>query len=110
MGMLDGQAKAMVVASSREHALRYYFGVRDYIKSEGYTDLKALVAFSGELNFEGEKYTETALNDFSETELSSRFDGFKPDGTPYPDRYQILIVAEKYLTGFDQRKLCAIVC
>ena len=64
-------------------------------------------SFSGELNFEGEKYTETAVNDFSETELPSRFDGFKPDGTPYPDRYQILIVAEKYLTGFDQRKLCA---
>ena len=107
MGMLDGQAKAMVVATSREHALHYYFGVRTYIKSEGYNDLKALVAFSGELNFEGEKYTETAVNDFSETELPSRFDGFKPDGTPYPDRYQILIVAEKYLTGFDQRKLCA---
>ncbi|MFG6554974.1 type I restriction endonuclease subunit R [Sulfitobacter sp. 1A16808] len=107
MGMLDGQAKAMIVASSREHALRYYFGVREYIKAQGYDDVKALVAFSGDLTFEGETYTEADLNDFAETELPGRFDGFKPDGTPYPDQYQILIVAEKYQTGFDQPKLCA---
>ena len=107
MDMLDGQAKAMIVASSREHALRYYFGVRDYIKAQGYGDLKALVAFSGDLTFEGETYTEADLNDFAETELPSRFDGFKPDGTRYPDQYQILIVADKYQTGFDQPKLCA---
>ena len=107
MGMLSGQAKAMIVTGSREHALRYYFGVRDYIKAQGYSDLKALVAFSGELNYKGESYTEADLNDFSETELPSRFDGFKPDGSPYPDQYQILIVAEKYQTGFDQPKLCA---
>ena len=56
---------------------------------------------------DGETYTEADLNGFSETELPSRFDGFKPDGTPYPDQYQILIVAEKYQTGFDQPKLCA---
>lgn len=107
MEMLNGQAKAMIVTSSRDHALRYYFGVRDYIKAQGYTDLKALVAFSGELRHEGETYTEADLNEFSETELPSRFDGFKPDGSPYPDQYQILIVAEKYQTGFDQPKLCA---
>jgi type I restriction enzyme R subunit len=107
MKMLNGQAKAMIVTSSREHALRYYFGVRDYIESQGYLDLKALVAFSGELTYEGEKYTEADLNDFSETELPFRFDGFKPDGTPYSETYQILIVAEKYQTGFDQPKLCA---
>ena len=107
MKMLDGQAKAMIVTSSREHALRYYFGVRDYINAQGYKDLKALVAFSGELVYEGENYTEADLNDFSETELPFRFDGFKPDGTPYPEIYQILIVAEKYQTGFDQPKLCA---
>jgi type I restriction enzyme R subunit len=107
MDMLNGQAKAMIVTGSRDHALRYYFGVRDYIKAQGYTDMKALVAFSGELKYDGETYTEADLNDFSETELPSRFDGFKPDGSPYPDKYQILIVAEKYQTGFDQPKLCA---
>jgi len=107
MGMLNGQAKAMIVTQSREHALRYYFGVKKYIADQGYADLKALVAFSGELELDGQTYTEADLNDFSETELPGRFDGFKPDGTPYPDSYQILIVAEKYQTGFDQPKLCA---
>lgn len=105
--LLDGQAKAMIVTSSREHALRYYFGVRDYIAQQGYTDLRTLVAFSGELPFNGEKYTEADLNGFAETELPRRFDGFKADGTAYPEQYQILIVAEKYQTGFDQPKLCA---
>ena len=105
--MLNGQAKAMIVTSSREHALRYYFGIRDYLKQQGYSDLKALVAFSGELTHNGETFTEAALNGFSETELRGRFDGFKKDGTPYPETYQLLIVAEKYQTGFDQPKLCA---
>jgi len=100
MPELDGQAKAMVVTQSREHALRYYFGVRHYIKNNGYTDLKALVAFSGELKLDGgeKPWTESELNGFPETELPRRFD--TPD-------YQVLIVAEKYQTGFDQPKLCA---
>jgi len=98
MRELDGQAKAMVVTQSREHALRYYFGVRDYIRRNGYTDIKALVAFSGDLELDGETWTEAAINGFSETELPRRFD--TPD-------YQVLIVAEKYQTGFDQPKLCA---
>ena len=107
MRELNGQAKAMIVTQSREHALRYYFGIKAYIESEKYSDLRTLVAFSGELNNEGETYTEADLNGFSETELPGRFDGFKPDGSPYPETYQILIVAEKYQTGFDQPKLCA---
>jgi len=107
MHALDGQAKAMIVTQSREHALRYYFGVKKYIEAEGYDDLKALVAFSGELEVDGQKWTESELNGFAETELPGRFDGAKPDGTPYAETYQILIVAEKYQTGFDQPKLCA---
>ncbi|WP_404924976.1 UvrB domain 3-containing protein [Mesorhizobium sp. ORM16] len=59
--------------------------------------MKALVAFSGELHIDGNTYTEAELNTFSETELPRRFD------TP---EYQVLIVAEKYQTGFDQPKLC----
>ncbi len=98
MQEMNGQAKAMIVTGSREHALRYYFGVRDYIATRHYADMKALVAFSGELEFEGETYTESGLNGFSETELPKKFDA---------DAYQILIVAEKYQTGFDQPKLCA---
>jgi len=107
MGMLNSQAKAMIVTGSREHALRYYFGLRDYIKAENYADLRALVAFSGELQHKGETHTEADLNGFSESELPGRFDGIRPDGSPYSDQYQILIVAEKYQTGFDQPKLCA---
>lgn len=93
---LDGQAKAMIVTSSRESALRYYFALKTYIEDKGYSDLKALVAFSGELHVDGNSYTEAELNGFGESELPKRFD------TP---EYQILIVAEKYQTGFDQPKL-----
>ena len=98
MGEFSGQARAMIVTGGREHALRYLFGVRDYIDTNGYTDVKALVAFSGELELDGETYTEAALNGFSETELPRRFD---------TGDYRVLIVAEKYQTGFDQPKLCA---
>ncbi len=93
---LDGQAKAMIVTSSRESALRYYFALKTYIEDKGYRDLKALVAFSGELHVDGNTYTEAELNGFGEGELPKRFDS---------PEYQILIVAEKYQTGFDQPKL-----
>jgi type I restriction enzyme R subunit len=98
MNELNGNAKAMVVTGSREHALRFYFGVRDYIKANGYKDLRALVAFSGDLSVDGQTYTEAEVNGFAETELPRRFN---------TDAYQVLIVAEKYQTGFDQPKLCA---
>jgi len=104
---LNGQAKAMVVTASREAALKYFFGMRKYIAENNITDVKALVAFSGEIDLDGEKFTETALNGFSETELPARFDGTKTDGTTYSEQYQLLVVAEKYQTGFDQPKLCA---
>ncbi|MDX9860400.1 MAG: DEAD/DEAH box helicase family protein [Rhodospirillales bacterium] len=97
-GGIGGQAKAMIVTGSREQALRYYFGVRDYIKTHGYADVRALVAFSGDLHIDGQIYTEAEVNGFGETELPRRFD---------TDAYQVLIVAEKYQTGFDQPKLCA---
>ena len=67
----------------------------------------SLVAFSGALDVDGGSYTESGLTGFAESELPGRFDGVKKDGTPYADQYQILIVAEKYQTGFDQPKLCA---
>lgn len=95
---LSGEGKAMVVTQSREHALKYYFGIKKYIEEKNYTGVKALVAFSGELDLDGEIYTEADVNGFAETELPEKFD------TP---AYQLLIVAEKYQTGFDQPKLCA---
>lgn len=95
---LDGHAKAMVVTQSREHALRYWQHINAYIEARGYADLKALVAFSGELNIDGNVWTEATANGFAETELPRRFD---------TDEFQILVVAEKYQTGFDQPKLVA---
>jgi type I restriction enzyme, R subunit len=95
---MGGQAKAMVVTASRESAVRYFFGIRDYIQKQGYDNLKALVAFSGELKMDGETWTEPAINGFSEAQLPKIFDG---------EDFQLLIVAEKYQTGFDQPKLVA---
>lgn len=99
MAELNNEAKAMVVTASREAALKYYFGIKGYIEREKYTDIKALVAFSGELEHDGQTWTESELNGFSEIQLPEKFD--EDDG------YRLLIVAEKYQTGFDQPKLCA---
>jgi type I restriction enzyme R subunit len=95
---LDREAKAMVVTSSREHAIRMQQAITGYIAQEGYDDVQALVAFSGEIESGGETFTEAAMNGFSETELPRRFD----EGP-----WNVLVVAEKYQTGFDQPKLVA---
>jgi type I restriction enzyme R subunit len=94
---IGGKAKAMLVTGSRLHAVRYYFEFQKYIKKMGYTDLGVLVAFSGTVkdNVTGEikEYTEANLNRFPDTETVEKFDTVE---------YQLLIVAEKYQTGFDQ--------
>jgi len=95
---LGGQAKAMVVTQSREHALRYWQRINSYIEEKGYGDLRALVAFSGDLDIDGTSWTEVAANGFAEKELPTKFDS---------DAFQILVVAEKFQTGFDQPKLVA---
>lgn len=97
-GMLNGQAKAMIVTQSREHALRYWQQLTRYIEDKGYAGMKALVAFSGDLEVDGNVWTEATANGFAETELPKKFD---------TDEYQVLVVAEKYQTGFDQPKLVA---
>lgn len=92
---IGGKAKAMVVTASRKHALRYYLEFKEYIKEKGYSHIKPLVAFSGTVydDFYPEGVTEPALNGFGEKELPERFAG---------DEYQVLLVADKYQTGFDQ--------
>jgi type I restriction enzyme R subunit len=92
---LGGKAKAMVVTSSRLHAVRYHQAFQKYITDKGY-DLGVLVAFSGAVpdpDIAGQEYTEPGLNGFKETELPEKFG--KAD-------QHFLIVAEKYQTGFDQ--------
>src|SRR5699024_3734012 len=73
--------------------VKYKLAIDDYIKKNQYTDLQTLVAFSGTVEDEGLSYTETEMNDMSEGELPDKF---------ATDEYQVLIVAEKYQTGFDE--------
>lgn len=98
MSELGGQAKAMVITSSRESAVKYRQAFDDYIEKHGYKNIKALVAFSGKVSIDGKEYSESGMNGFSEERLTKEFD--KND-------YQVLLVANKYQTGFDQPKLCA---
>ena len=100
MNELGGNAKAMVITSYREDAVKYKKAFEDYIERKGYSDIHALVAFSGKvmLKDDDKEYTEVGMNGFSEDKLPTIFD--KGD-------YQVLLVANKYQTGFDQPKLCA---
>ena len=97
---IGGRAKAMVVTRSRLHAVKYWQAITDYIKAKGYdtgTDpVRALVAFSGTVidpDVPNVEYREALLNGFGEGELPKRFAA---------DDYQVLVVAEKYQTGFDE--------
>lgn len=90
---IGGKAKAMVVTSSRLHAVRYLNEFKRYIKAHGYDDLDVLVAFSGEVHDDGENYTEEKMNGIKESQLKATF---------HSDEYHMLIVAEKYQTGFDE--------
>ena len=90
---VGGQAKAMVVCSSRPHAVRMWEALRGYANNLGY-DLGVMVAFSGEV----EGMTESKANGFPESQTAEQFD---------TDEWQIMVVAEKFQTGFDQPKLAA---
>ena len=109
MGLLGGQAKAMVVTSSRKEAVRYKLLFDKYIQEKGYDKLHSIVAFSGEVEFSasdpnsagllGEKFTEASMNPgLKGRDMRKAFD---------TDEYQVMIVANKFQTGFDQPKLCA---
>lgn len=90
---IGGRGKAMVVTRSRLHAVRYKKAFEDVIAAKGYTSLGVLVAFSGTVNDDGDEVTEVGMNGFGEAELPDRFES---------KDFHILIVAEKYQTGFDQ--------
>lgn len=101
--MLDGQAKAMVVTSSRKSAVRYKLAFDKYIAENHYNQLVAMVAFSGKVSDDGQgvgkEYTEANMNpNLKGREMRRAFDS--------PD-YQVMIAANKFQTGFDQPKLCA---
>lgn len=96
---IGGRAKAMVVTASRLHAVRYYHEFKRYIEMMGYDDVDILVAFSGVVPDGGVEYTEEKLN--------KRKDGTTIKEKQLPaefatDEFNVLIVAEKYQTGFDE--------
>ncbi|AYF99563.1 type I restriction endonuclease subunit R [Protaetiibacter intestinalis] len=106
--LLDGHAKAMVVTSSREHAVRYKEAIDAYIAKKGYR-MATLVAFSGTLTAEqvpGAQLTGVEPP-YSEANLNSELRGRTLPAAFASDDFQILIVANKYQTGFDQPLLCA---
>lgn len=102
--LLDGQAKAMVVTSSRQAAVRYKIAFDKYIKEQGIeAEMQAMVAFSGKItdDIEGveKEYTEANMNsNLRGREMRKAFDS---------NDYQVMLVANKFQTGFDQPKLCA---
>lgn len=97
MHELGGRAKAMVVTGSRLAAVKYKLAFDHYIKANGYTGIRSLVAFSGTVEDPenpGASWTEVSMNDgLAESELPETFER---------DDYRVLLVAEKYQTGFDQ--------
>lgn len=94
---LSGKAKAMVVTQSIESAIRYYQALQQLLDKRG-NPFKIVIAFSGTKEMDGIEYTEAQMNGFPESETKDKFD---------EDEYRILVVANKYLTGFDQPKLSA---
>lgn len=100
MRELGGRAKAMVITKSRESAVKYHQAFEEYIAKKGYSGIHSLVAFSGKVKLphDEREYTESLINGFSENRLPKEFE---------KDENKVLLVANKYQTGFDQPKLCA---
>lgn len=94
---LKGHAKALVVTKDIECAISYYMALCE-IKAEKKLPYNILIAFSGSKNISGRDYTEALLNGFPDSKTAEEFD---------KDENRILVVANKYITGFDQPKLAA---
>lgn len=89
---IGGQARAMVVTSGIERAIQYYHAISDYL-IERKSPIRAIVAFSGEHEYGGKKVTEASLNGFSSSLIADRI---------AEDPYRLLVVADKFLTGYDE--------
>jgi type I restriction enzyme R subunit len=108
---LKGKAKAIVATQSIESAIHYYFALQDILRQRG-NPFRIAIAFSGAKKIKGIEYTEDSMNDFP-----AHLDNGKPTDPGYisdkiaryfnMDEYRLLVVANKYLTGFDQPKLTA---
>ena len=107
---LKGQARAMIITQDIESAIRYYQAITRLLEQRGFP-CKALVAFSGAKRVDGIEYTEADINGFPEDKTKEYFDGYDDQGQPIvhhgasiANTYRLLVVANKYLTGFDQPK------
>lgn len=98
LNKIGGKAKAMVVSPSRAHAVRFFLTMKEYCAKKGYKDVKPMVAFSGSVEFGGQEHTEPQLNSTEELKISE-------SALPMyfaSDMFNVLIVADKYQTGFDE--------
>lgn len=100
---LDGKAKAMVVTSSRKAAVRYKLAFDKYVAEKGYENVTALVAFSGEVDD-----SESGVKNATETSMNPGLKGRDLRNAFATGEYQVLLVANKFQTGFDQPLLVAI--
>ena len=89
---IGGQARAMVVTSGIERAIHYYHAISEYL-IERKSPIRAIVAFSGEHEYGGKKVTEASLNGFASSLIADRI---------AEDPYRLLVVADKFLTGYDE--------
>ena len=94
---LKGKAKAMVVTADIQTAILYHKAIVKKLHAIG-DPFGAIVAFSGKKELDGIEYTEDSINGFDSKDIAQNFDS---------DHYRLLVVANKFLTGFDQPKLCA---
>ena len=92
LNKIGGQARAMVVTGSIERAIQYFHEMRGYLK-ERKSPYQAIVAFSGEPEYKGQKVTEASLNGFPSREIADRIQ---------EDPYRFLICADKFQTGYDE--------
>ncbi len=98
LNKMGGKAKTMVVSPSRAHAVRFFFAMKEYCAKNGYNNVKPMVAFSGSVEYNGVEYTEPQLNSTEELKISE-------SALPMyfaSDLFNVLIVADKYQTGFDE--------
>ena len=91
-GKINGQARAMVITSSIERAIEYYYAIEKSL-AERKSQYKAIVAFSGEKEFKGQKLTESKINGFPSSQIEKKIKH---------DPYRFLVVADKFQTGYDE--------
>ena len=89
---IGGQARAMVVTGGIQMAIEYYHAIRDYL-NERNSPHKAIVAFSGEVDYGGERVSEASLNGFPSSQIANKIQ---------EDPYRLLVCADKFQTGYDE--------